>query len=216
MLLNLKLYSNLLNDYSIDWMQWNKDIKQYISLMKEWNKNISLVSQRDIENDCVTHIEDSLSLIPYIFDKINDSQKKIWLDIGPGGGFPSIPVLIARKETPAILIERKTKKAGFLQMLASKFKLANTKVVCDSFPQYFQSIGIKKEQIHILTARGIEKPDPFAHILQKWLGKGTRYLCQSPHIHELFNDSSFKKDFIYDTFDIQNLRRGRLVIIERR
>lgn len=215
MSLNISQYSSLLVHYTINWEQWQNDIKDYVTLLKEWNTILSLVSVKDIETACISHIEDSLSLIPYIFDEMIVSQGKIWLDIGSGGGFPVIPILLTRKDIRAILIERKSKKAGFLQMLVSRYKLINTKVVCETFPQCLQRLDIKTKDIRILTSRGVEKPEMLAMFLTRWMGKGMKYLCQAPLIDEFFNDTSFKKDIIWDEFTSQNMRRGKLVIIER-
>lgn len=213
---NIPLYSSLLKKYSIHWIQWERNIQQYVSLLKEWNPIISLVSPNDLEKNCISHIEDSLSLIPYILNNINDTSQKIWLDIGTGGGFPAIPILLTQKEDiSAILIERKMKKVGFLQMLVSKFKLRNTRVVCDTFPQCLQRIDINKEDLNVITSRGIEKPEILSSFLAQWLGEKTKYLCQSPHIDKLFDDNSFEKIYINDEFDIQKMRRGKLVIIKK-
>ncbi len=212
---NIPLYSSLLKKYSIHWIQWERDIQQYISLLKEWNPIISLVSPNDLEKNCISHIEDSLSLIPYILDDIKNTAHKIWLDIGTGGGFPAIPILLTQKDISAILIERKMKKVGFLQMLVSKFKLGNIKVVCDTFPQCLQRIDINKENLSVITSRGIEKPETLSSFLAQWLSKKTKYLCQSPYIDKLFNDDSFEKIYINDEFDLHKMRRGKLVIIKR-
>ncbi len=217
MSLRIELYEKLLTDYPIDWEQWAKEIQIFLSSLKEWNERVNLVSRKDLDNDCISHIEDSLSLIPYIYEnKDMDTHVKIWLDIGSGGGFPAIPVLLAQKDTPAILIERKSKKTGFLQILIAKLKLAQTKVICDTFPQCMKRIPLQKEDVGIITARGIEKPEEFAMHLQGWLYKGTRYLCQSPVVHELFNETHFIVQGIKDVFNLHGLRRGTLYIIQQK
>ncbi len=214
--LKIPLYNNLLKKYPIHWAQWETDIQQYIYLLKEWNPMISLVSSNDLEKDCISHIEDSLSLIPYIFDDTDSIHPKIWLDIGTGGGFPVIPILLTKKDIPTILIERKLKKAGFLQMLISKFQLTNTKVICDIFPQCLQKIKINNEDVRIITSRGIEKPEALAKYLKQWLSTKTKYLCQSPNIDELFNNTSFEKIFVNDEFDLHKMRRGKLIVIQKK
>ena len=187
-----------------------------MSLLKEWNFLLSLVSSNDLEKDCISHIEDSLSLTPYISYMMKDCSENIWLDIGTGGGFPAIPILLTKKDFPALLIERKTKKVGFLQMLISKFKLKNTKVVCDIFPECLDHIHIKKENVKVITSRGIEKPEKLALFLKQWLLPETIFLCQTPNLEQLFDDNLFKKEIIHDHFTKENMRRGKLVIIQKK
>ncbi|MGC9053470.1 MAG: RsmG family class I SAM-dependent methyltransferase, partial [Candidatus Hydrogenedens sp.] len=169
-----------------------------------------------LEKNCISHIEDSLSLIPYIYNKMNNYKENLWLDIGTGGGFPAIPILLTKKDFPTLLIERKSKKVGFLQMLISRFKLKNTKVVCDIFPECLDHINIQIENIGVITSRGIEKPEKMALFLKQWLPQKTWLLCQTPHLEQIFDSEIFQKEIIHDEFTTINMRRGKLVIIHRK
>lgn len=216
MLLNVVLYRDLFVQYPIDWEQWQADIQRYVDLIKEWNQRLSLVSPKDVEVDCIPHIEDSLSLLPYILEGLLVPERKIWVDIGSGGGFPAIPILLTRRDISTLLIERKSKKVGFLQMLISKFKLVNTRVVCDNFPPCLQRSTIRKEDIGVITSRGVEKPESIASFLSGWMDRGMKYLCQSPQVDMYFPDDIFNKEVVKDIFTEKGMRRGRLVIIEKR
>lgn len=216
MFLKIDLYKKFITSYPIDWDEWQKEILLYISLLKKWNSLLSLVSTNDLEKNCISHIEDSLSLIPYIFYVMQNSSENIWLDIGTGGGFPAIPILLTRKDLPALLIERKTKKSGFLQMLVSRFKLKNTKIVCDIFPECLDRIHIEKENIKIITSRAVEKPEKFALFLKQWLPRETCFLCQTPNLEQIFDDNTFDRKIIHDKFTKENMRRGNLVIIKKK
>jgi len=216
MSLKIDLYKKLITGYPIDWEEWQTEIRQYVSLLKEWNSLLGLVSSNDLEKDCVPHIEDSLSLIPYISYMMKDCSENIWLDIGTGGGFPAIPILLTKKDLPALLIERKTKKVGFLQMLISKFKIKNTKVVCDVFPECLDHIHIQKENVKVITSRGIEKPEKLAMFLKQWLPIGTCFLCQTPNLEQVFDNNIFRRESIQDHFTKENMRRGKLVIIQKK
>lgn len=219
MSLKIELYKKLITYYPINWEEWQREILLHVSLLKEWNPSINLVSIKDLEKSCVFHIEDSLSLIPYIYNKLKDCPESIWLDIGTGGGFPSIPILLTKKDLPALLIERKSKKVGFLQMLISKFKLKNTKVICDSFPECLDHINIKKESVKVITARAIENPENLAMFLKQWLPTETYYLCHTPtkpNIEKIFDENLFEKEIICDEFAKHTLRRGKLIIIQRK
>ncbi|MGC8737684.1 MAG: 16S rRNA (guanine(527)-N(7))-methyltransferase RsmG [Candidatus Hydrogenedens sp.] len=216
MSLNIELYKKRIPFYPIDWEEWQTEISQYISLLKEWNPLLNLVSKNDLEKNCISHIEDSLSLIPYIYNKMNNYKENLWLDIGTGGGFPAIPILLTKKDFPTLLIERKSKKVGFLQMLISRFKLKNTKVVCDIFPECLDHINIQIENIGVITSRGIEKPEKMALFLKQWLPQKTWLLCQTPHLEQIFDSEIFQKEIIQDEFTTINMRRGKLVIIHRK
>jgi len=215
-ILNINLYKKLLFHYAIDWQKWEEEIQQYIELLNKWNPLAGLVSQTDLVQGCVQHIEDSLSLIPYVLQENADVENGIWLDIGSGGGFPAVPILLANKDAQAVLVERKSKKAGFLQLLVGKFQFKNAKVICSTFPQCLQEMKDEDNNISVITARGVEEPEKLARFLNNWLLEKTKFLCQSPNIHNIFDNEKFKKEFIEDEFTKQGLRRGTLTIIQRR
>jgi len=214
-ILNINLYKKLLPNYVINWEVWEREIQQYLELLKEWNPLAGLVSSKDLVQGCVQHIEDSLSLVQYVLQEEIEEGKSIWLDIGSGGGFPAVPILLAKKNISTVLVERKSKKAGFLQLVVGKFQFNNTKVLCSAFPQCLQEMSDADNNIRVITARGVEEPEKLARFLNRWLPEGTKFINQSPNIHKLFDDKKFKKELIEDEFTKQGLRRGTLTIIQR-
>ncbi len=55
------------------------------------------------------------SLLP--FEKIDIDEIENYLDIGSGGGFPAIPIILTRRIKQACLVERTRKKAGALRRI---------------------------------------------------------------------------------------------------
>mgnify|MGYP001191329878 CR=1 FL=1 len=214
-IVNIQIYSTLLSQYPINWQTWQEDIKTFLDLLEQWNDVVGLVSKTDLSEKCIHHIEDSLSLVPYILPKLIDGEG-FWLDIGTGSGFPAIPILLISKQIKAILVERKIRKVGFLQMLISKFQLNNTKVICNEFPACVKELASIEKQIRIVTSKGVEHPERLAKFLSHWLSEDTYYLCQSPKVLGLFHSGQFVKTIIQDEFSQHNLRRGNLTIIHRK
>jgi 16S rRNA (guanine527-N7)-methyltransferase len=82
-----------------------------------YNEKINLTSITDEKDFAAKHIADSLSastLIPY-----GDTV----CDIGPGGGFPSVPLKIFREDLKFTLFEAAKKKVNFIETLSKKLKL---------------------------------------------------------------------------------------------
>jgi len=214
--LNINLYKKLLFHYAIDWQNWEKEVQQHVELLEKWNTLAGLVSPSDLVQGCVQHIEDSLSLIPYVLQEEIEEGKGIWLDIGSGGGFPAVPILLAKKNISTVLVERKSKKAGFLQLVVGKFQFNNTKVLCSAFPQCLQEMSDEDNNIRVITARGVEEPEKLARFFNRWLPAGTKFINQSPNLLKLFDDKKFSKELVEDDFTKQGLRRGTLTIIQKR
>lgn len=98
---------------------------RYLDLVLEQNKKTNLVSPQDEERLFERHFLDSLMPIALLGFKEGASL----LDIGSGGGFPAIPMAIARPDLIITAAESKTKKCRFLESLIQKLGLPNIRVV---------------------------------------------------------------------------------------
>ncbi|HQZ12274.1 MAG TPA: 16S rRNA (guanine(527)-N(7))-methyltransferase RsmG [Devosia sp.] len=88
-----------------------EDLEAFAALLFKWNKAQNLVSRETVGDLWPRHIADSLQVLPLL----KESDVTL-LDLGSGGGFPSIPVAIASKgQRNPILVEPIGKKASFLK-----------------------------------------------------------------------------------------------------
>jgi len=89
----------------------------YLQELLEWNKTFNLTGIRDPEDIVIKHFVDSLTPLPYLepFARL--------LDIGPGAGFPSIPLKIAAPGLKVQLVEASRKKVSFLKHIIRTLKL---------------------------------------------------------------------------------------------
>jgi 16S rRNA (guanine527-N7)-methyltransferase len=84
-------------------------LRTYYSLLIRWNERLHLVAPCSPEEFATRHVLESLMLLKHL-----PSQAKI-ADIGPGGGLPIVPCLIARADLNVTMIESSQKKAVFLR-----------------------------------------------------------------------------------------------------
>lgn len=91
-------------------------------LYADWNEKINVISRRDIDKIYLHHILHSLSVAKFFTPK---PQTK-FIDLGCGGGFPSIPLAVMWPECEFHLIDRIGKKVKVAQEIASALKLSNT------------------------------------------------------------------------------------------
>lgn len=101
------------------------NISRYVDELTYWNEKVNMISRKDMDNILERHILHSLSILKYI----DIPQKAYVLDIGTGGGFPGIPVKIARPDLRMTLIDSISKKAKMTEMFADHTGLHNLKVV---------------------------------------------------------------------------------------
>lgn len=89
----------------------------YLRELLEWNRTFNLTSIQDPEDILIKHFVDSLTPLPYV-----DCSGQL-LDIGPGAGFPSIPLKIAAPELRIHLVEARRKKVSFLKHIIRTLNL---------------------------------------------------------------------------------------------
>ncbi|NIQ94139.1 MAG: 16S rRNA (guanine(527)-N(7))-methyltransferase RsmG [Desulfuromonadales bacterium] len=84
----------------------------YLRELLRWNKRVNLTSITDEDQAVEKHLVDSLTLLPYL------EGVHSLLDIGSGGGFPSLPVKIARPNLEVVSVDAVRKKILFQRHIA--------------------------------------------------------------------------------------------------
>ncbi len=170
-----------------------------------WNLAAKLMSKGDLEEHFDAHIADSLSLVP----QIHAHSDLHYVDIGPGGGFPAIPVVMALQDRPCLLVERSQTKIDYLRQAVRLLGLSSIHVKLDQFP-----CPLSVAAGRVYTARAVEKPEIFDAALLSTLQPGDIYLMQrAPSTMGLH--SEIRVHEISDAFSESALRRGALYRISR-
>jgi len=89
-----------------------------------WNQRINLVSERSSQEIVIRHFLDSLTPAPFL-----GCPGGTLIDLGSGGGFPGIPLRIARSGLQVTLVEASRKKSSFLSHLTRTLRLDGVQVV---------------------------------------------------------------------------------------
>jgi 16S rRNA (guanine527-N7)-methyltransferase len=95
-----------------------KKLDLFLDLAIDFNRKVNIVSRETSREDLIRIVADCL--VPLEFGL--DIKGKVF-DIGPGGGFPSIVLMLVRPDIEATLIERTGKKADFLGRIIRQFNL---------------------------------------------------------------------------------------------
>lgn len=142
-------------------------LARYLRLLTEWNARVNLVSRRSTLADLVGHVADSLGALPFL-----PSRRALrLLDIGSGGGFPAIPILLARPEASGVLVEATGKKAAFLVEAIRSLGLTAT-VANVRFPDSLSQMP----PFDVLTSRAVADPVALAAAGRRFLARDGRAL----------------------------------------
>lgn len=97
----------------------------FTKLVVDKNKNLNLISKRDVDSVVEKHVFLSAYISKFIPEKVSK-----FLDIGTGGGFPGIPLAIMRPDLRGILVDSTAKKINAVQEFIDNLKLSN--VIADN------------------------------------------------------------------------------------
>ncbi|MBL7788752.1 MAG: 16S rRNA (guanine(527)-N(7))-methyltransferase RsmG [Chitinophagales bacterium] len=110
-------YFNQLNPRQKDAYQ------QLYNIYKEWNDKINVVSRKDFDNFYVHHVLHSLAIAKFVQFK----KGTLIMDLGAGGGFPSIPLAIMFPEAKFLAVDSIQKKLKVIDGVAETLDLKNVK-----------------------------------------------------------------------------------------
>ena len=136
-------------------------ILTYLCLILKWNDAAGLVSKSDEENLFLRHFCDSLQpLLLFGFKK-----SAVVLDIGAGGGFPSIPIRIFRPDLTFVLSESNRKKASFLKEIQKELKFENLTI----FNGKVECLNDEPDRYDYVISRGFGSLQKFSQIAKPLL-----------------------------------------------
>lgn len=111
-------------------------LKQYVSLLLQWNEIINLTAITKEDEIIEKHLFDS-----YLPSLLTDFHHKNIVDIGSGAGFPGIPLAILFSDSKFVLLEPIGKKAKFLSAVVNTLQLENVTVVNERAENYKNKRG---------------------------------------------------------------------------
>jgi 16S rRNA (guanine527-N7)-methyltransferase len=127
-------------------------LASFLTFLLEKNAAMNLVSARSADPGLLvgTHLFDALlglALLPH-----PRGRPIRLLDLGSGGGFPAIPLLLVRRDLDGTLVESSGKKAAYLREALSRLALT-ARVVNARFPDSFP-MG-RNPHYDVLTTRAV-------------------------------------------------------------
>jgi len=125
------------------------DFTKYKEAFLEENLKHNLISKNDEKFLYEKHIYDSLS-IKLFFEKYGNDFKTL-LDIGCGGGFPSVPIAIEYPQINVTALDSIRKKIGSIQNIKSALNIDNLVTVCERA----ENIQKQNQKFDIITSRAV-------------------------------------------------------------
>lgn len=123
------------------------DFSEYKKVFLKENAKLNLVSKNDEKVLFEKHIYDSLA-IKLFFEKYKINNAKL-LDIGCGGGFPSVPIAIEFPNINVVGIDSIRKKINSINNMKEALALKNLSTICGRVE------SLSGERFDIITSRAV-------------------------------------------------------------
>jgi 16S rRNA (guanine527-N7)-methyltransferase len=183
-------------------------LARFLALLSEKNEEMNLVSTRAAEPAALArHLADSLAGLPFL-PPPRPALLRL-LDLGSGGGFPAIPILLVRRDVEGTLVDSVRKKCDFLSAAAGGLALT-ARIVNARFPDSFPMA--KSGPFDVLTTRAVGSAGALVRAARPALAPGARALLWTtvPLVNEAVRESGAKKWAFHR--DPGSERRGLLVL----
>lgn len=125
-------------------------IDNFVRILVEINKEINLISRKDIGAIYEHHILHSL-MVAKLFDFDKDDTI---IDIGTGGGLPGIPLAIYFSENKFTLLDSVNKKINVVKRIVEKLNLKNIEVECKRSEDF-------KKKFNVIIGRSVKNINIF-------------------------------------------------------
>ena len=96
----------------------------FIDELLRWNRKTNLIGNGSRDQVIVKHILDSLTVY-----RLLPSKKESILDLGAGAGFPSVPLAIVDPSLRIAAVEKRRRRAAFLENAATLLGLSAYRVI---------------------------------------------------------------------------------------
>jgi 16S rRNA (guanine527-N7)-methyltransferase len=175
----------------------------------EYNSHTNLMSKGDVEVLFEKHVFDSLSLLKW--DKFL-SYKKV-LDVGCGGGFPSVILAICFPEIKIIANDSRIKKINFIKKIKEELNLENLEIC------YSRIEDVKPLNVDLIVSRAVGKMIDVFELSKKHLSKNGNFLIYKAKLldEEIadFKKKYKKADFEMIPYELpltENFTRSLLIL----
>lgn len=122
----------------------------YLEDLKTWNEKFNLTALKTDREIVIKHFLDSLTLCQLFYQ-----IPKNLVDIGPGAGFPSLPIKIYLPDVKCTLIEANGKKIGFLEYIIQRLNLKEVFLIKARAEEMAR--GDLRERFDLAVGRGVAK-----------------------------------------------------------
>ncbi len=190
---------------------------EFYNILIESNKVMNVTRILDAKDAVVKHFADCL----LIADLIPDGEFSL-IDIGCGGGFPTIPLAIARKNLKITAIDSTTKKIDFVNSTARQLGLANVNAISARAEEFIEG---RRESFDFATSRAVARLNMLSELTIPYVKIGGKFIAMKgaqaqDELDEAQNGikklgGTVSSNLVLDLTDGEEINQRGVIIIEK-
>lgn len=161
--------------------------KTFLDELLLWNRKTNLVGTSDEKDIIIRHILDSLT----VYNLLKNKGRTI-IDVGAGAGFPSIPLSIIEPSLRITAVERRSRRAAFLENVRTILQLKNYRIICRDV----REVG---ERFDVVLFRGVGELKNLYMLSKKILKEKGMIIAFKGKIKEINKEMERLKSQLKDT-----------------
>ena len=141
----------------------HQQLLTYIDLLQKWNQVYNLTAVKDPEQMLTQHVLDCLAVVRPLKERV--PLAKNLLDVGAGGGLPSVILAIVCTELKVLAVDAVAKKTAFIHSSAHALGLANLQAQHTRVESLSQTFDVVSSRAYaslpdfVLTSRACLAPN---------------------------------------------------------
>lgn len=206
--MNIEKYGSLIKEEYAEKFDLFKD------LLIENNKKFNLTAICDEEGIFLKHFLDSAVGEGFI------KQGARVVEIGSGGGFPSIPLKILRDDLNFLLIESTSKKCNYLKDVVDKLNLSGVKVL-NARAEDVGKDTTYREKFDVCEARAVARLNTLCEYCLPLVKKGGMFIAYKGDCDEELNEAENAVKILggalekVEKYELPNGEKRSLIIIKK-
>lgn len=139
-------------------------------LLVQENAKYNLTAIKNEELILPLHFADCLIGVEYI------PENSTVIDVGCGGGFPTLPLAIARKDLRITAMDSTEKKLGFVDLVCRELGLKNVKTLVGRAEDHGKDVKYR-EKFDVACARGVSRLNILSELCMPFVRVGGRFIA---------------------------------------
>lgn len=194
--------------------EYRDKFERFKNLLLDYNNKFNLTAITDENEVYIKHFLDSVAGESFF------TKNASVIEIGSGGGFPSIPLKLIRDDLKFLLIESTGKKCGYLQTVVDKLNLSNVEVKNARAEDAAREV-IYREKFDFAVARAVARLNTLCEYCMPFVRVGGKFIAYKGGAEEEIKEAANAIKILggeienVEQYELPNGEKRTLIIIKK-